>query len=65
MKQTFEAIQTASQYRGRNVYGGWEPINDPLLGQITNGNQPDHRFQAPERSNFRAHAHSVSDGLRG
>jgi hypothetical protein len=41
MKQTFEAIQTASQYRGRNVYGGWEPINDPLLGQITNGNQPD------------------------
>ena len=35
MKQTFEAIQTASQYRGRNVYGGCDPISDTLLGQIT------------------------------
>lgn len=66
MKQTFEAIQTASQYRGRNVYVGAiqsaTRSSARLLNRKTNRM---HRFKAPQRSNFRAHAHSVSDDLRG
>ena len=35
MSQTFERIESTSEYRGFKLYGGCEPISETLLGRIT------------------------------